>query len=29
MNIKIAVIGTGNVARNNYLPYLSKQKNEN
>ncbi|TFH14950.1 MAG: Gfo/Idh/MocA family oxidoreductase [Lentisphaerales bacterium] len=26
MPVKIAVVGTGNVARNNYLPYLSKQK---
>jgi predicted dehydrogenase len=26
MSIKIAVIGTGSVARNNYLPYLSRQK---
>ncbi|MFH1024688.1 MAG: Gfo/Idh/MocA family oxidoreductase [Planctomycetota bacterium] len=26
MVIKIAVVGAGNVARNSYLPYLSKQK---
>ncbi len=26
MSIKIAVIGTGKVARNNYLPFLSKEK---
>jgi predicted dehydrogenase len=26
MAIKIAVVGTGNVARNSYLPYLSKRK---
>ena len=26
MTMKIAIVGTGNVARNSYLPYLSKQK---
>lgn len=26
MPIKIAIVGTGSVARNNYLPFLSKQK---
>lgn len=26
MTIKIAIVGTGSVARNSYLPYLSKQK---
>jgi len=26
MPIKIAILGTGNVARNNYLPYLSKRQ---
>lgn len=26
MRIKIAVLGTGNVARNSYLPYLSRQE---
>ena len=25
-NLKIAIVGTGNVARSNYLPYLSAQK---
>ena len=25
MTLKIAIVGTGSVARNNYLPYLSKQ----
>jgi predicted dehydrogenase len=25
MSLKIAIVGTGKVARNNYLPYLSKQ----
>ena len=24
--LKIAIVGTGNVARQSYLPYLSKQK---
>ena len=25
MTLKIAIVGTGNVARQNYLPYLSKR----
>lgn len=26
MPLKIAILGTGGVARSNYLPYLSQQK---
>jgi predicted dehydrogenase len=26
MSIKLGIVGTGNVARNNYLPYLSRQE---
>jgi len=25
MNLKIAIVGTGNVSRNNYLPFLARQ----
>ena len=26
MSIKVGIVGTGNVARNNYLPFLSRQE---